>query len=90
MEVIYFLYSVDVIYVIGGGLDSTYLPYKTYEVIGVNIVTREVFAPADVIHAVYWPAAAASFNRLVVCGGSQINGFEKHCQLYSPKNNRYA
>ncbi len=85
MDVIYPLHSVDVIYVIGGELDNT---CKTYEVIGVSTISREVFAPADVIHAVCWPAAAASFNRLVVCGGHQRNGYMKHCQLYSPKDDR--
>ncbi len=56
----------------------------------MNTTTREVFAPSDIIHAVYSPAAAASLNRLVVCGGLQSHGHSKHCQLYSPKDDRCA
>ncbi len=62
----------------------------TYEVIGVNVATREIFAPSDIIHAVCAPAAAASINRLVVCGGVEVNGHVNYCQLYSPKDDRYA
>ncbi len=84
------MHSVDVVYVIGGGTEKADIPPMTYEVIGVNIATKEVFEPSDVIHAAYSPAAAASFNRLAVCGGYQANGDMKHCQLYSPKDDRYA
>ncbi len=62
------MHSVDVVYVIGGGVELSDIPPLTHEVIGVNIATREVFAPSDIIHAVYAPAAAASLNRLAICG----------------------
>ncbi len=84
------MHSVDVVYVIGGGTEKADIPPLTYEVIGVNVATREVFEPSDVIHAVYLPAAAASVNRLAVCGCYQVNGDMKHCQLYSPQDDRYA
>ncbi len=90
IEFIYALHSIDIVYVISGGLDYTYQPPLTYEVIGVNIATGEVIEPQDIIHAVISPAAASSINRLVVCGGMQTNGFAKHCQLYSPKDDRYV
>ncbi len=61
-----------------------------YEVIGVNIATKEVFEPRDIIHAVLDPASTASLNRLVVCGGITQAGFAKYCQLYSPKDDRFA
>ncbi len=84
------MHSADVVYVISGGLDKTNLPPLTYEVIGVNVATKEVFAPSDIPHAVYAPGASASLGRLVVCGGLQSNGHSKHCQLYSQKDDRYA
>lgn len=62
----------------------------TYEVIGVNIATTEVFEPHDIIHAVVCPAAAASINRLVVCGGVRMGVCTKYCQLYSTQDDRYA
>ncbi len=84
------LHSVDVVYVIGGGVENTDIPPLTHEVIGVNIETKEVFEPSDIIQAVHSPATAASLNRLAVCGGYQENRFMKYCQLYSPKDDRYA
>ncbi len=90
VDLIYTLHSADVVYVIGGGVEVTGIPLLTQEVIGVNIATREVFAPSDIIHSVCAPAAAASINRLAVCGGVQPNGYGKSCQLYSPKVDRYA
>ncbi len=81
------MYPVDVVYMIGGTIDPTKIA-QTYEVIGVNIRTKEVFQPKDIIHAVISPAAAATRNQLVVCGGFQTNGLVKHCQLYSPKDDR--
>ncbi len=74
------LHSVDVVYVIGGGTEKADIPPLTYEVIGVNIATKEVFEPSDVIHAVYSPAAAASANRLIVCGGLETNGHVNYCR----------
>ncbi len=84
------LHSTDVVYIIGGDTTKTHLPCQTHEVIGVNIATREVFEPQDIIHDVIWPAAAASLDKLVVCGGLQVSGCAKYCQLYSPKEDRYA
>ncbi len=74
------MYPVDVFYIIGGTTDPTKIA-QTYEVIGVNIRTKEVFQPKDIIHAVLSPAAAATPNQLVVCGGFQANGLAKYCQL---------
>ncbi len=82
--------TVDVVYIIGGSTDKSNSSIHTYEVIGVNITTKEVFQPQDIIHAVSSPAVAASLDRLVVCGGSQANRLAKYCQLYSPKEDRYA
>ncbi len=82
--------TVDAVYIIGGALDQTELPTLTYETIGVNITTNEVFQPQDCIHRVIWPAAAASPNRLTVCGGAHGNLPAKYCQLYSPKDDRYV
>ncbi len=32
----------------------------------------------------------STYDRLVVCGGLQASGCAKYCQLYSPKEDRYA
>ncbi len=65
-------------------------PPLAYEVIGVNVTKRQVFVPSEIIHGVCSPAATAALDRLVVCGGAQLNEISRHCQLYSPKNDRYA
>ncbi len=77
--------TVDIVYIIGGSPDSTEIAH-TYEVIGVSITTKEIFQPQDIIHAVVSPAAVASPNRLVVCGGARGGKLVKHCQLYSPRD----
>ncbi len=81
------MYPVDVFYIIGGTTDPTKIA-QTYEVIGVNIRTKEVSQPKDIIHAVLSPATTATSYQLVVCGGFQTNGLVKHCQIYSPKDDR--
>ncbi len=86
----YLLCHVDVVYIIGGSTDKSDFEAQTYEVIGVNITTKEVFQPHDIIHAVIWPAAAASPNRLVVCGGTHGRKPMSYCQLYSPTDDRYG
>ncbi len=56
----------------------------TYEVLTVNLTTKEVGEAADTIEGVSEPAAASSLNRIVLCGGERGEKPLKFCQIYSP------
>ncbi len=87
VEFIQILHSTDVVYIIGGTPDKSKPLTQNYKVIGVNIATGEVFAPQELTHTVTSSAAAASLNRLAICGGFEQ---PRLCNVYSPKNDRYA
>ncbi len=61
--------------------------FSTYEVITVDLKTREIGEAADVLYATLLPGVAASHNRIVVCGGIYRGLVVNHCQVYSPKTN---
>ncbi len=64
--------------------------YATYEVITVNLKTREIGEAADVPYAVILPGVAASPNRIIACGGMYRHHELNRCQVYSPKTNEYV
>ncbi len=57
-----------------------------YEVMTVNLTTKEVGEAADTIEGVSEPAATSSFNRIVLCGGEREGKPLKCCQIYSPRS----
>ncbi len=60
----------------------------TYEVLTVNLMTKEVGEAADTIEGVNEPAAASSLNRIVLRGGDRGRKPLKCCQIYSPGSDR--
>ncbi len=61
--------------------------FATYEVITVDLKTKEIGEAADVLHAAVLPGVAASPNRIIVCGGMCRHRVINNCQVYSPKTN---
>ncbi len=61
--------------------------YATYEVITVDLKTKETGKAADVLCAAVLPGVAASPNRIVVCGGMCRHRVINNCQVYYPKTN---
>ncbi len=61
--------------------------YASYEVITVDLKTKEVGEAADALYAVVLPGVVASPNRIVVCGGMCRQRAAKYCQVYSPTTN---
>ncbi len=59
----------------------------TYEVNTVDLKTKEVGEASDILHATLLPAAAASSNRIIVCGGFCHHQIVNFCQVYSPQTN---
>ncbi len=57
----------------------------SYEVMTVNLKTRDVGEAEDAIHGTCAPAAASSLNRIALCGGESSNRSLNYCQVYSPK-----
>ncbi len=64
--------------------------YATYEVITVNLKTREIGEAANVPYATILPGVAASPNGIVACGGIYRQHEVNHCQVYSSKTNEYV
>ncbi len=60
----------------------------SYEVMTVKLKTGDVGQVDDIIHGTRAPAAAASLNRIVLCGGESAGGRLNYCQVYSPKHER--
>ncbi len=61
--------------------------YATYEVITVDLKTKDIGEAADVLFATILPGVAASPYRIIVCGGIYGHRVINHCQAYSPKTN---
>ncbi len=62
----------------------------SYEVITVNLKTREVGQASDTIRATNATAAASSLHRIVLCGGNNDRVVRDYCQMYSPKRDEYV
>ncbi len=60
----------------------------SYEVMDVNLKTGDVGRVDDTIYGTLIPAAAASINRIVLCGGMSADRNRNYCQVYSPKHKR--
>ncbi len=60
--------------------------YATYEVITVDLKTKDISEAADVLYA----GVAAFPYRIVDCGGMHGQRAINHCQVYSPKTNEYV
>ncbi len=61
--------------------------YATYEVITVDLNTKEICEAADLLYASILPGVAASPNLIVACGGMHRLFALNHCQIYSPTTN---
>ncbi len=61
--------------------------YASYEVITVDLRTKEVDEAADVLYSTALPGGVASSNRIVVFGGMRRHQVAEYCQVYSPKTN---
>ncbi len=57
----------------------------TYEVLTVNLKTKEVGEAADILEGTREAAAATSLNRIVLCGGERGGEPLRCCQIYSQK-----
>ncbi len=62
----------------------------TYEVITVDLKSRNVGEAEDTLKATNAPAAASSLNRIALCGGTTGTKIETYCQVYLPKEDKYA
>ncbi len=68
--------------------DDQYSDQISYEVMTVNLKTGDVGQVDDIIHGTRLPAAAASLNRIALCGGVSADRSRSYCQVYSPKHER--
>ncbi len=62
----------------------------SYEVLTVNLKSGEIGEAEDAIFGVQLSAAAASLNRIAVCGGRKCGEPQRQCQIYSPATNMYV
>ncbi len=74
----------------GGSSNPDYHHDVTCKVLTVNLATKKVGEAADTTENVNGAAAAASLNRIALCGGERGRKPLKCCQIYSPRNDRYV
>ncbi len=86
----YFYFHTDVAYIIGGSNQPDDVHSVSYEVMAVNLRTGEVSEVENTLFGTNLPGVVASCNRIAVCGGRSGSTVLKDCQIYSPKNDRYA
>ncbi len=77
-----------IVYIMGGSSTPDDLESVNYEVLAVNLRTKEVSEAADTIEGTRCSAGASSLNRIILCGGERGRKPLKCCQIYSPESDR--